>query len=225
MNSSVRFGPSAPGLAASRQPLFGVQVPTLTPDRTSKRGEDCDATERHMAGRHGGAARAVARRPGSRPRPWSPWPSASAPPPPSSRVVRAVLLAPLPYAEPDRRVMIWSRWISFDKTWLSDQEILDYRRLSRTHDRGGRLDLGAAEPHRRRRAGAGQRRPGHRQHLRRARRRAAAGTGHRRRRKIGPTPRRWPCWATACGRAATAATRRSSAAGSSSTTCRSKWSA
>ena len=47
-------------------------------------------------------------------------------------VVRAVLLAPLPYAEPDRRVLIWSRWISFDKTWLSDQEILDYRRLSRT---------------------------------------------------------------------------------------------
>ena len=47
-------------------------------------------------------------------------------------VVRAVLLAPLPYAEPDRRVMIWSRWVSFDKTWLSDQEILDYRRLSRT---------------------------------------------------------------------------------------------
>ncbi len=47
-------------------------------------------------------------------------------------VVRAVLLSPLPYAEPDRRVMIWSRWISFDKTWLSDQEILDYRRLSRT---------------------------------------------------------------------------------------------
>jgi putative ABC transport system permease protein len=47
-------------------------------------------------------------------------------------VVRAVLLAPLPYAEADRRVMIWSRWISFDKTWLSEQEILDYRRLSRT---------------------------------------------------------------------------------------------
>jgi putative ABC transport system permease protein len=47
-------------------------------------------------------------------------------------VVRAVLLAPLPYAEPDRRVMIWSRWISFDKTWLADQEILDYRRLSQT---------------------------------------------------------------------------------------------
>ncbi len=47
-------------------------------------------------------------------------------------VVRSALLAPLPYAEPDRRVMIWSRWISFDKTWLSELEILDYRRLSRT---------------------------------------------------------------------------------------------
>jgi putative ABC transport system permease protein len=45
-------------------------------------------------------------------------------------VVRAVLLQPLPYAEPERRVMLWSRWVSFDKTWLSDQEILDYRRLA-----------------------------------------------------------------------------------------------
>lgn len=42
-------------------------------------------------------------------------------------VVKAVLAAPLPYAEPDRRVMIWSRWISFDKTWLSNQEVVDYR--------------------------------------------------------------------------------------------------
>jgi predicted permease len=47
-------------------------------------------------------------------------------------VVKAVLLTSLPYAEPDRRVMIWSRWISFDKTWLSDQEIVDYRALSKT---------------------------------------------------------------------------------------------
>lgn len=47
-------------------------------------------------------------------------------------VVKAVLLEPLPYADADRRVMIWSRWVSFDKTWLSDQEILDYRRLART---------------------------------------------------------------------------------------------
>lgn len=45
-------------------------------------------------------------------------------------VVRAVLLTPLPYADADRRVMIWSRWTSLDKTWLSDAEVLDYRRLS-----------------------------------------------------------------------------------------------
>jgi putative ABC transport system permease protein len=47
-------------------------------------------------------------------------------------VVKAVLLAPLPYAEPDRRVMIWSRWVSFDKTWVSPGELVEYRRRSRT---------------------------------------------------------------------------------------------
>ena len=47
-------------------------------------------------------------------------------------VVKAVLLTPLPYAEPDRRVMIWSRWISFDKTWLSTQEVVDYHTFSQT---------------------------------------------------------------------------------------------
>ena len=47
-------------------------------------------------------------------------------------VVRAVLLAPLPYAQPDRRVLIWSQWVGFDKTWLSDQEVVDYRAQSQT---------------------------------------------------------------------------------------------
>lgn len=47
-------------------------------------------------------------------------------------VVRAVLLTPLPYAESDRRVLIWSSWVGFDKTWLSPQEIADYRSQSRT---------------------------------------------------------------------------------------------
>ncbi len=28
--------------------------------------------------------------------------------------------------------MVWSRWVSFDKTWLSDQEIFDYRRQATT---------------------------------------------------------------------------------------------
>ena len=45
-----------------------------------------------------------------------------------------VLLTPLPYAQAETRVMLWSRWISFDKTWLSDQEILDYRRLASSDD-------------------------------------------------------------------------------------------
>jgi putative ABC transport system permease protein len=44
-------------------------------------------------------------------------------------VIRAVLLSPLPYSEPERRVMIWSRWKDFDKTWLADGEVDDYRRL------------------------------------------------------------------------------------------------
>jgi len=47
-------------------------------------------------------------------------------------VVNAVLLRPLPWGEPDRSVMIWSRWTSFDKTWVADGEVLDYRRRSRT---------------------------------------------------------------------------------------------
>jgi putative ABC transport system permease protein len=47
-------------------------------------------------------------------------------------VVNAVLLRPLPWAEPDRAVMIWSRWTAFDKTWVADGEVLDYRRRSRT---------------------------------------------------------------------------------------------
>jgi hypothetical protein len=33
-------------------------------------------------------------------------------------VVRHVLLAPLPYANPDRVGVIWSRWKGFDKTWV-----------------------------------------------------------------------------------------------------------
>jgi putative ABC transport system permease protein len=42
-------------------------------------------------------------------------------------VVRHVLLAPLPYGDADRLVMIWSKWRGFDKTWLSDAEAADYK--------------------------------------------------------------------------------------------------
>lgn len=49
-------------------------------------------------------------------------------------VVKSVLLAPLPYEQPERRVAIWSRWVGFERTWLSEYEVLDYRRLSKTLD-------------------------------------------------------------------------------------------
>ncbi|HSA56405.1 MAG TPA: ABC transporter permease [Gemmatimonadaceae bacterium] len=46
-------------------------------------------------------------------------------------VINAVLLKPLPYREPERLAMIWSRWTNFDKTWLSAAEYLDYRAMDR----------------------------------------------------------------------------------------------
>jgi putative ABC transport system permease protein len=49
-------------------------------------------------------------------------------------VVNAVLLRPLPWHEPDRAVMIWSRWTAFDKTWVASGEVVDYRRRTRTLD-------------------------------------------------------------------------------------------
>ncbi len=42
-------------------------------------------------------------------------------------VIQHVLLAPLPYREPERAVVIWSKWRGFDKTWVSDAETIDYR--------------------------------------------------------------------------------------------------
>jgi predicted permease len=47
-------------------------------------------------------------------------------------VVKAVLLTPLPYPGPERRVQLFTRWVSFDKTWLADQELYDFRERSRT---------------------------------------------------------------------------------------------
>jgi predicted permease len=45
-------------------------------------------------------------------------------------VVNAVLLRPLPFQRPESRVMIWSRWVGFDKTWVSEAEVMDYRALA-----------------------------------------------------------------------------------------------
>jgi putative ABC transport system permease protein len=74
-------------------------------------------------------------------------------------VFRAVLLAPLPYEQPDRRVVIWSRWAGWDKTWVSSAEARDYMTQPRLlRDAAawatGRVNLtGSGEPER---VGAGQ---------------------------------------------------------------------
>ena len=41
-------------------------------------------------------------------------------------VVKAVLLTPLPYGNPDRIAMVWSAWKGFDQTWLSYDEFEAY---------------------------------------------------------------------------------------------------
>src|SRR5215510_11770451 len=57
-------------------------------------------------------------------------------------VINAVLLRPLPWSEPSRAVMIWSRWTAFDKTWVSDGEVNGYRTESRTLEAVGAWDDG-----------------------------------------------------------------------------------
>ena len=47
-------------------------------------------------------------------------------------VVQAVLLAPLPYREPDRLVTVWSKWVAFDRTWLATRDVLDFKAESRS---------------------------------------------------------------------------------------------
>src|SRR5215204_640790 len=47
-------------------------------------------------------------------------------------VVNTVLLRPLPWSDPDRAVMIWSKWTAFDKTWVATGEVVDYRRRAQT---------------------------------------------------------------------------------------------
>jgi len=51
-------------------------------------------------------------------------------------VTRAVLLEPLPYADSRRTVGIWSRWTGWDKTWVSEAELLDYRKARALRDVG-----------------------------------------------------------------------------------------
>ena len=74
-------------------------------------------------------------------------------------VVNTVLLRPLPWSEPDRAVMIWSKWTAFDKTWVADRRGRRLPAAGADAQRGWRLGRRAGEPHRRRRPGARRRRP------------------------------------------------------------------
>src|SRR5881409_1809385 len=47
-------------------------------------------------------------------------------------IVNAVLLRPLPYDEPDRVVLLWSHWINWTKTWVSQPELVDYQQQLRS---------------------------------------------------------------------------------------------
>jgi putative ABC transport system permease protein len=42
-------------------------------------------------------------------------------------IVNAVLLRPLPYDHPERVVLLWSHWINWSKTWVSQPELVDYQ--------------------------------------------------------------------------------------------------
>src|SRR5687767_6072855 len=46
-------------------------------------------------------------------------------------VVEAVLLQPLPFADPSRTVVLWSSWTGFPKTWVSYDEYEHYRNETR----------------------------------------------------------------------------------------------
>lgn len=49
-------------------------------------------------------------------------------------VVKAVLIAPLPYSHPESVAMIWSRWEGFTQTWVSVPEYHNYRATLESFD-------------------------------------------------------------------------------------------
>jgi putative ABC transport system permease protein len=69
-------------------------------------------------------------------------------------VINAVLLNPLPYAEPERLTMIWTKLekIGLKQNWVSEPEVLDFRQQSKLFEgfgviNGGSLRLtGSGEP-------------------------------------------------------------------------------
>ena len=58
-------------------------------------------------------------------------------------IVNGVLLRPLPYRDADRVVMIWSHWVNWKKTWVSEPELADYRKMATTLEHVSGLDSDA----------------------------------------------------------------------------------
>lgn len=60
-------------------------------------------------------------------------------------VVYAVLLKPLPYHEPERLVMLWTKLdkIGVEQTWVSEPELLDFREQARLFEGFGMLNGGS----------------------------------------------------------------------------------
>ena len=70
-------------------------------------------------------------------------------------VMNAVILSPLPYRDPQGLAIVWAKWRDFDKTWLSDMEVMDLRREARSFQTLGawtdgavNVTGGSAEPER-----------------------------------------------------------------------------
>src|SRR5215207_5507348 len=59
-------------------------------------------------------------------------------------MVDGVLLRPLPYANAERAVMLWSTWPGYDRTWLSESEVVDYRSQRQVFDLVAPFSLGNA---------------------------------------------------------------------------------
>src|ERR1700716_2751893 len=68
-------------------------------------------------------------------------------------VARALLLRPLPYAQPQRLVMVWVRWADFPKAWLAIPEFRAFEEAGCFESLGlfttGKVNLtGGGEPER-----------------------------------------------------------------------------
>jgi hypothetical protein len=63
-------------------------------------------------------------------------------------VVNAVLLNPLPYTEPERLTMVWTKLekLGLKQNWVSEPEVLDFRQQSKLFEGFGVINGGIRRP-------------------------------------------------------------------------------